>query len=176
MSEQFVIVGAGGIGLSLYYLCMSLDVRAVCVDVAAVVDKIRLKDADVTCACIDEARVKYEHSCSTVIVCSGHLSAFELGESLLMRNSGSLILVGNPPNGHKVPFDVKPILYGRKIVGVGEKDLKLPEDMYELINLVNRGRLNMDKVIQASYHINDLGEAFSRVEAGVGGKTLIKMN
>jgi S-(hydroxymethyl)glutathione dehydrogenase/alcohol dehydrogenase len=174
--EEIAIVGAGGIGLSAALLAKAHGLKATCIDLPKVVDALKAEGLDIDLLSTAEAAATRGHSFPLVIICAGAPAAFELGEQLLPKNAGAMYIVGNPPTGVKVGFDVKPLLYGREIVGVGEKDVRLPEDMYALIDLIKRGRLDAGKLVRRTFPLSQLQSALEVTNSGLGGRTLIEID
>ena len=171
--QEVAIVGAGGIGLSAALLAKAYNVRATCIDLPKVVDGLKADDLGIDFLSTAEAAASRGQSFPIVIICAGAVAAFELGEQLLTRNAGAMYIVGNPPYGAKVGFDVKPLLYGREIVGVGEKDVQLPGDLLTLVDLIKAGRLNAGKLVRRTYPLSDIHAALEAADSGLGGRTVI---
>ena len=148
--SEIAIVGAGGIGLSVAALCQAFGWSAICVDTPAVITHLEMQDLGFQFTSTAEATVQRAGKHPIVIVCTGAHSAFEVAETLLPRNAGKLLVVGNPPYGTKVGLDIKPLLYGREIIGVGEKDIELPKDLHGLIDLLKTGRLQAEQISAAT--------------------------
>ena len=171
--REIAIVGAGGIGLSVAALCQAFGWGAICVDTPAVITHLEMQDLGFQFTSTDEATVHRSGKHPIVIVCTGAHSAFELAETLLPRNAGKLLVVGNPPYGTKVGLDIKPLLYGREIIGVGEKDVELPKDLYELVDLLKARRLQAERLVRQRFPLADIQAAFEASVSGLGGRTLI---
>jgi len=171
--SEIAIVGSGGIGLSVAALCQALGWSAICVDTPAVITHLEMQDLGFQFTSTDEATAQRAGKHQIVIVCTGAHSAFELAETLLTKNAGKLLVVGNPPYGTKVGLDIKPLLYGREIIGVGEKDVELPKDLYELVDLLKAGRLQAERLVRQRFPLADIQAAFEASDSGLGGRTLI---
>ena len=176
LDQEIAIIGAGGIGLSAAFLAKAHDIRATCIDLPKVVENLRQEDLGIDLLSTTEAAASKIRGFPVVIICAGAVSAFELGEQLLPANAGAMYIVGNPPYGAKVGFDVKPLLYGREIVGVGEKDVHLPGDLYALIDLIKRGRLDAGKLVRRTYPLSEIQSALETTDSGLGGRTLIEID
>jgi len=175
IDREIAIVGSGGIGLAVALLAKAFNIPATCIDLPNVIDDLKNDNFEVEFLSTTESELNRCQYFPIVIICSGAVAAFELGEQLLQRNGGSMFIVGNPPFGSKVEFDVKPLLYGREIIGVGEKDVRLPEDIFDLVDLIKSGHLNANKLIRKSYTLSNINDAFKAASSGFGGRTVINI-
>jgi Zn-dependent alcohol dehydrogenase len=173
--KDIAIVGTGGIGLSAALLAKAYGLRATSIDLPKVIEHLRGEGLDLELLSTTEAASAKLHAFPIVIICAGAVAAFELGEQLLPKFSGAMYIVGNPPAGVKVGFDVKPLLYGRSIVGIGEKDVELPADLYALIDLIKAGRLDAGKLVRRTFPLSQLQSALETTDSGLGGRTVIEI-
>ena len=173
---EIAIVGAGGIGLSVAALCQAFGWSAVCVDTPEVTTYLETQDLGFQFVSTVLARAQRVGKHPIVIVCTGAHSAFELAEKLLPQNGGKMLVIGNPPYGTKVSLEIKPLLYGREIIGVGEKDVELPRDLYELVDLLKTGRLDAERLVRQRFPLAHIQSAFEASVSGLGGRTLIDIS
>ena len=173
---EIAIVGAGGVGLSVAALCQTFEWSAVCVDTPEVTANLEMQDLGFQFVSTEMAKAQRVGKHPIVIVCTGAQLAFELAETLLPQNGGKMLIVGNPPYGTKVGLDIKPLLYGREIIGVGEKDVELPQDLYDLADLLKSGRLEAERLVRQRFSLADIQAAFEASVAGLGGRVLIEIS
>jgi D-arabinose 1-dehydrogenase-like Zn-dependent alcohol dehydrogenase len=175
LDTEIAIMGAGGIGLSAALLAQAHGVKATCIDLPKVIDNLKSEGLNLTLLSTTEAADK-ANGFAKVIICAGAVEAFALGEQLLPKFGGAMFIVGNPPTGVKVGFDVKPLLYGRRIEGVGEKDVNLPGDLYAMIDLIKAGRLHASQLVRRTFPLADIQSALEVTDTGLGGRTLIDLS
>ena len=175
VKNKIAIIGAGGVGLATAILAESYNIECICVDISKVITELKKINSKIEFIDIESIK-KYYLSFNTVIICTGNKDGFELAQNLLHKNSGNIFIVGNPPYGEKIGIEIKALLYGRKIIGVGEKDLQLPLDLMNLIELVKIGKLDAEKLIRKTYSMSDIQEAFEFNETGMGGRILIDID
>jgi S-(hydroxymethyl)glutathione dehydrogenase/alcohol dehydrogenase len=176
LDRGIAIVGAGGIGMAVALLAKSHGLRATCIDLPSVVEKLEADTKGLTIMSTKIAATNRAGEFPIVIICAGVVSAFELGQLLLPKNSGVMVLVGNPPAGEKIHLDVKPLLYGREVIGVGEKDVSLPDDLDALVNLIKSGRLESERLIRRRFSLSNIQSALEITDLGLGGRTLIEID
>ena len=170
--KTIAIVGAGGIGLATAFLADSYNIKCISIDLPTVINNLFKIDTKINFVDTDNLS-KYNETFDSVIICTGSKEGFKIAQDLLRKNTGKLFIVGNPPYGEKIEINIKPLLYGREIIGIGEKDLNLPTDLLCLIELAINGKLNADKLILKTFPLINIQEAFEANVIGLGGRILI---
>ncbi|GAA4712495.1 NAD(P)-dependent alcohol dehydrogenase [Phytohabitans rumicis] len=97
---------------------------------------------------------------------SGNLAALSAAvDALALR--GTCAVVGAPPFGSTIPLDVNAMLGGKRIVGVTEGDANPPVFVPVLADLVTRGMLKLDRLVErfAFADIEKAADAASRGES-----------
>ena len=176
LDQKTVIIGAGGVGLAAALLAQALKIPVTCIDVPTVIDRLKQQNIGVTFVATDDAIQGLQNFFNTVIICTGEPAGFTLSQKLLLNNQGEIYIVGNPPYGHSVSIEVKPLLYGRNIIGIGEKDVDLPTDILSIINLINTERLDAARLVNKIFDISDINKAFEFAAERNGGKTVLKIS
>jgi S-(hydroxymethyl)glutathione dehydrogenase / alcohol dehydrogenase len=98
-----------------------------------------------------------------VFVAAGNIKAFEQGLELLSL-SGTMVLVGMPPNGHSLDVDVGTVANnGQKILGSKMGSTRLRVDIPRLIDLYVQGRLKLDELVTKRYPLEQINEAVDAV-------------
>lgn len=170
------VIGAGGVGLAAGLIASAKKIPYTCIDVPQVIHQLSKQNPELSLMSTGDARASLSGRVPVAIVCTGAVSGFELAESLLPKNGGILCFVGNPALGVKIGLDIKPLLYNRRVLGIGEKDVRLPDDLVTLIDLVKCGQLNAGQAVQNRRHLFDIQLGFEEVDAGTGGRTIIKID
>ena len=88
---------------------------------------------------------------------------------------GTCAIIGAPPAGTEVSFEVQSLLPGKRIVGVtlgdGEPETLIPQ----LVKLHRAGRLPLEKLIR-HYPLSELDAAAKDMHAGHTVKPVIRMD
>jgi D-arabinose 1-dehydrogenase-like Zn-dependent alcohol dehydrogenase len=107
-NNKIAIVGVGGIGLAAALISNSLNIKTTCIDKFKVINNIKKNNLkNINRSNITEAKKKLINKFDTVLICSGAVEAFELGEKLLKKNMGSMYIIGNPPFGRQSSLAIK---------------------------------------------------------------------
>ena len=175
IQKPIAIIGLGGIGLSYALLAKAYGIQSVCIDLPGVINELKKDNLNLNLISTKQAEEKYTNTLTCVVICSGAVNAFGLGEKLLKFNEGELYIVGNPEYGIKIGFDIKPMLYGRKIIGIGEKDVHLPDDIQTIISLIISKKLDSSKIVRKTFNLSNINTAFEVADSGLGGRTLIEI-
>ena len=86
--------------------------------------------------------------------------------------TGECVLLGAPPMGTEVTFDMQTILAGRKTKGVIEGDSIPQEFIPQMIELYRQGNFPFDKMIK-TYPVEEINQAVKDSETGVTVKPVI---
>lgn len=85
----------------------------------------------------------------------------------LVRNAGTVVLVGIPPARETITVPVSALRLGeRRIVGCAMGSTRLQVDVPRLVALYRDGRLKLDELITARYPLERINEAIAAVERG----------
>ena len=151
-SEAIPVWGLGGIGLCTAFLLSAEGYSVIGVDPHSHMDKedsqaLGLKQ--VLRSMPSENYGFYE----AAIVTAGSHEAINSAQKSLKSNGGALFISGNLPHGQAASIDVKPLLYGRQIVGVGERLVVPNRDIPEIIKLLDRDPGVYDRLVSGVYPI-----------------------
>ena len=88
--------------------------------------------------------------------------------------AGTCVLIGVPETGATVPFDVRPMVTGERVVrGSSYGSARTREDLPRLVSLYQAGKLRIDEMITHRYALEDANEAFRALAAGELGRGMI---
>ena len=151
-SETVPIWGLGGIGLCTAFLLASEGYSVIGVDPYSNLeegDRHALGLKQVLQSMPTETHGLY----GAAIVTAGSHAAIDSAQKSLMPNGGALFISGNLPHGQAASIDVKPLLYGRQIIGVGERLVVPKRDIPEIIKLLDRDPSVYDRLVSGVYPI-----------------------
>ena len=110
-----------------------------------------------------------------VFVTVGSAQAAELGLRLV-RDEGTLVLVGMPPTGVDLPLPVFETVYRSvRILGSKMGGTRLSVDVPRLLDLYQAGQLQLDELITERYPLERINEAIASVERGEALRHVIMM-
>jgi len=89
--------------------------------------------------------------------------------------TGECVLLGAPPMGTEVTFDMQTLLAGRKTRGVIEGDSVPQKIIPQLIDLYKQGKFPFDKLIKF-YNVKDINQAVADSGEGVTIKPVIQFD
>ena len=101
-----------------------------------------------------------------VFVTVGSIPAYE-SASRLLSVGGSVVMVGMPPSGAKVP--VEPVILAmtsQSLLGSYMGNAVLKKDIPFLIDLYEQGRLKLDELVTNQFSLGQINEAIDDVKAG----------
>jgi S-(hydroxymethyl)glutathione dehydrogenase / alcohol dehydrogenase len=110
-----------------------------------------------------------------VFVTVGARAAFIQSLGLVAR-SGSLVLVGMPPDG--VTIDIDPGFIAQdnlRVLGSKMGDSRIKVDIPKLVALHEAGKLKLDELISARYSLDRINEAMASAKAGEAVRNVIVM-
>lgn len=105
----------------------------------------------------------------------GSTRAVQQGLTLL-RNAGTLVIVGMPPLTESTPLSSLIIANnGLRILGSFMGSTRLRVDVPRLIDLYQQGRLKLDELITAHYHLEQINDAIAVMERGEALRNIIML-
>ncbi len=108
-----------------------------------------------------------------VFITVGSKAAVEQGVGL-MRRAGCLVIVGMPARGVKTEIETLDFAdNGQRILGSKMGSTLLQVDVPKLVELYLQGRLKLDELITARYHLDQINEAIASVNRGEALRNVI---
>jgi len=110
-----------------------------------------------------------------VFVTVGARAAFIQSLGLVAR-SGSLVLVGMPPDG--VTIDIDPGFIAQdnlRVLGSKMGDARIKLDIPNLVALYEAGKLKLDELISARYALGEINDAIAKAKSGEAVRNVIVM-
>jgi Zn-dependent alcohol dehydrogenase len=97
--------------------------------------------------------------------CVGHPALIRAAIDMLDWG-GTCTILGVPPAGAEVPFDVAGLYLDKSILGCRYGSSKPQRDVRTYIDLYRSGRLLLDELVTRTYPLNDVKRAMHDLEAG----------
>jgi len=108
-----------------------------------------------------------------VFVAVGSTRAIETSLPFL-RRSGTLVVVGMPPNGQLARIDTGDLAHqGQRVIGSKMGSVQVSLDIPMLAGLYASGKLKLDELITATYPLRDINEAVRSARAGKAARNVI---
>ena len=119
--------------------------------------------------------VKYCSECNSETLIVGKPEIIPLCMSVLKRQGGKLVVIGNSPAG--TTFELKPEEFnlGKSILGCWGGNSNPDKDFIEFSNTLNNSKLFLSKLISNTYNLDSINEALDDLSNGLIGRPLIKM-
>ncbi len=175
-----VVIGAGGLGLNTIQGA-ALSGASVIIAVDVLDNKLQAasefgathtinalhKNAVTEVTSICNGGVDY------VFVTAGRSDAFSQSIDMLHKYGTSVIL-GMPPDDDRMfSVDSHLLTTGRKVIGSKLGDTCIKDDIPNLINLYQKGKLKLDELVSNTYPLNDINRAIETAERGEALRNVI---
>ncbi len=179
--SNVVVIGCGGVGLnSIQGAVISGAKKIIAVDLVdskleaakefGATHTINPLNEDETGLVID---ITDGRGADFVFVTVGSDKAIHQGMDMV-RNSGSLVLVGMPAVGVKMVFEaVDFAAAAKKMMGSKMGTTNLQVDIPKLVELYEQGRLKLDELVTKTYQLEEINEAIDAVKRGEALRNVI---
>jgi S-(hydroxymethyl)glutathione dehydrogenase/alcohol dehydrogenase len=184
VGQSVVIVGMGGVGLSLAQAAAMVSAHPVVgVDrVAAKLDLGRrfgathaIVTTGGTASWVEEARaIVGTGGADVVIETTGNARLIEQAYELTHKD-GRTILVGVPRKGDNVSIYTLPLHFDKVLTGSHGGDAVPHLDIPRYIRLQQAGRLNLDGLVTHEFGLDQINDALDLVRSGEAGRVLVSM-
>jgi len=184
MGESILVLGTGGVGLSVVqgaHLTSAYPIIAV--DIHE--HKLNLAKKLGASHCIKtpnenlEERVREilgESGLDVVVENTGNIELIEKAYSL-SKAQGRVVLVGVPRSDHRVSLHSLPLHFGKILTGSHGGNTRPNEDIPRYVQLAERGKLDMKKMISKEYSLNEINLAIKDVREGkLAARALINVS
>lgn len=170
--QSAAVFGVGGIGLCAVLALAKVGCRPV---IAVDIDeqKLRLaREFGATHAVLwgEELPEKVDYA----IEASGVVSVTEAAFAAL-KNSGELVLAGNPPFGARVSFDPYGFIFGKRVTGSAGGASSPWRDIPRFAEWYRERTLPLEKMIAQKLPLDQINAALDALEAGVAGRLLLEL-
>lgn len=168
--ESGVVVGLGGIGLATALILNSLGYRISGVDKKHNVDKYKQLGLPFPLFTLDDVELQDQRFS---VLTAGSIDAIESGIRLLSITKGIAFLVANPPANQYISLNSKELLYGKKIVGIGEKDSDPAEDIERMKVYLDEHPEIAKFLVRGEYSFEFINEAIKDAAENGGARIVI---
>jgi S-(hydroxymethyl)glutathione dehydrogenase / alcohol dehydrogenase len=173
-AASVVVIGAGGVGLNTIQAAaiggartvVALDVVDAKLEAARRFGATHALRADHPAAVDEARRLAGSGGADYVFVAVGARRAVEQGLAMAAR-SGTVVLVGIPPNGVTVEIDPGRLASdNQRILGSKMGGARIRDDIPRLIALYQAGILKLDELISGRYPLEQINDAIASVKRG----------
>jgi aryl-alcohol dehydrogenase len=180
--DTVVVAGAGAVGLSAVMAAaltparriVAVDVVAQRLDVALKLGATHVVDASTEDFGARVAEITEGAGANGVIETTGNVAVLRQSvDSLAAR--GTVVVIGAPPFGTEVSFDVNGMLGGKTVVGVTLGDSETQTLIPVLASMVADGRLPVAEIVR-SYPFTDIQRAVDDVKSGAAIKPVLRFD
>jgi D-arabinose 1-dehydrogenase-like Zn-dependent alcohol dehydrogenase len=103
------------------------------------------------------------------VVTVGSASALEEAQMSLKQNAGKIFVSANLPYGESMLLDLKPLLYGREVIGVGERFISPVNDIPKLLSILEGFEGINNLLVEGLYPLNQVNSVIEDLHNS-GGK------
>jgi len=173
-AEVAAIIGGGPIGL-MHLQVMKLlapQTRVTVLDRhAEKLEMARRMGADRTVNIVEESLDGLWETFGLVIEAVGRIESWEMGLRLVEKG-GTVLFFGGCPRGTAISLDTYRTHYHElNVLGAFHHT---PRDVKKALDLIQSRRLMLREMIQAEMSLENIGEAFEKLQRGEAGKILIR--
>lgn len=168
------LFGLGGIGLCTALLLMADGYQTIGFDEKFSLESHELARLNMT-AGVDPIDPNLRGSLKCALVTAGSVSAISAAQHLLDPKGGVLGISGNLPHGEFASIDVKPLLYGRNIIGVGERFVKPSKVIPEILTVIERFPWAHDLLIHSVEPFENINDIFEDLYKNGGKRRVLSM-
>ena len=182
MGESVVVFGAGGIGLTSF--AASLVSASVIVAVDLFDSRLKLAQQLGATHCINSRRDDAE-CCRQEVLAGQPLDVFIDNTGLpsvieqgyrLTHAQGRVILVGVPRKGNATNLNTFPLHFGKVLTGSHGGESHPQFDIPRYLRLLERGQLNLDRLVTARYPLEQINVAIVAMREGAtAGRVMIEL-
>ena len=166
--QPIAIWGLGGIGLCTALLLGAKGYKTLGIDPNINLGNDELSQLGLL-GVLPKLNERYYEQFTCSIVTVGSNSAIVESQSALKKNSGILLVSGNLPNGQYAQIDLKPLLYGRALIGVGERFLNPQKDIPIILGLISKIKSIEQLLIDGIFDLSDMNKVMLNLSKN-GGK------
>lgn len=174
--DTVVVFGVGGIGVNAIQTAkLAGAARVVAVDVDAAKEHVAARfgaDAFVAPSRVDNAAAvvalvaaEAGGPVDVTVECSGAPVAIDAAIRLV-GPGGRVALVGIPPRGTEVAFDVNHLFRDRRIIGSYNGNVEIAAQLPAIVDHVRHGRLLVDEQVSHVWPLAEIHDALAAVRAG----------
>jgi S-(hydroxymethyl)glutathione dehydrogenase / alcohol dehydrogenase len=177
------VLGTGGVGLNVIQACALSSARAI-IAIDVVPSKLgtarRFGATHGLLGSDPELKQKLREltngrGADYVFVTVGVKAAFVQSLGLVAR-SGSLVLVGMPPDGMTIDIDPGFIAQDNlRVLGSKMGDSRIKVDIPKLVALYDAGRLKLDELITERFSLDQINDAMTKARSGEAVRNVIMM-
>ena len=179
--EAVVVFGAGGIGLNIIQAAAMVSAWPI-IAVDRYDNRLDLAKQLGANHCINSSSIDAEAAIVETLNCqaldvfidnTGVPEIIELGYRL-SHAKGRVILVGVPRRGNNVSLHSLPLHLGKQLTGSHGGETLPQKDIPRYLRLEQKGRLQLNRLVSAHYHLKQINEAITDMRNGAtAGRVMI---
>lgn len=180
-TQEVLLIGLGGIGLSALLMLKHLNPKTITV-IDTNPEKVMLaKSLGVNNAFImhegilEEISTKFPNGFDYAIECAGQSSSIELAFELI-NNNGRCIFASHPPNGDKIQLDPHALICGKRIEGSWGGNSNPDTDLAKIGRILQSMSLPKDLFVSHRFSLSNINDAFDALERGDVVRAMIEFD
>jgi len=184
IGDSVIIVGAGGVGLSMIQGASMVSAYPV-IAVDLYEEKLKLAQKMGASHTINVSHLDMKNEVNNILnnsmvdVAIDNTGNTTMIESLyqLISSQGKLILAGVPKLGDNISIYSLPLHFGKSITGTKGGECNPTIDIPKYIQLYNIDALKLDEMITDNYLLSDINDAIHRMNSGeIAGRCLLSIS
>ncbi len=181
-SQQILLIGLGGIGMSVLMGLKCLKHSSV---IIADISKQKLEFAKKMGFrnCVDTSKENLGNYLNglenkDIDICietAGKVKTIELGFSLIKYNGGKLYFASHPDSNHLIKINPHELIRGKNIFGSWGGKTQPDKDIPKIAKMINKNKIELSNLLFKTYPLNKINLAINDLKAGNVIRPIIKM-
>jgi S-(hydroxymethyl)glutathione dehydrogenase/alcohol dehydrogenase len=171
--ESGVVVGLGGIGLAIALILHSMGYEITGIDTKKNIKIYRKLELPIQLQTLDQKKIINKRFC---VMAAGSVEAIEAGWSMLSVNDGIGFILANPPANQKLSLVTKELLYGKRLIGIGEKDSDPETDVPRMRSYLDYRPEITKFLVRAEYSFSSISQALEDAAKNGGARLIINVD
>lgn len=178
------VFGAGGVGLCAIAAARAVDAGLIiAVDVTA--DKLELARAMGATELVNAWEEDVPQAIKDLtggvgvdfaVEAAGRTDAMETALASTRAGGGVCVLAGNPPHGERITIDPFELIHGKRLIGTTGGGTDPDQDIPRYSRMISEGTLELSPLLDRSYPLARINDAFDDMESGKTGRAMIDMS
>jgi len=107
---------------------------------------------------------------------AGRTDAMETALASTRSGGGVCVLAGNPPHSEHITIDPFELIHGKQLIGTAGGNSDPDQDIPRYSRMISAGKLELRPLLERSYPLARINDAFDDMESGKTGRAMIDMS
>ena len=182
IGQSVAVFGCGGVGLSVVqgaemvsaHPIIAIDIYDSKLEMAQEFGATHIINSDQVDVCDEVRRIVGMKGVDVAVENTGLISVIEEAYELTAPK-GRTILVGVPQHDQDITIHSLPLHFGKVLTGCEGGQTNPTEDIPRYLNLYQKGKLKLDRLITHRYPLAEINTALDEIRAGEVGRCVLQM-